>query len=232
MNPETTLGSRIYIISNREFNRIKIGVSKNPERRKADLETSCGCKLYIEYTSFPLEDAYGIETTLHDRYIKNRIMGEWFEITILPDILSHMLEKSKTFKLDRRSDLYIQEYSISAIALNERVSRAAIIKHLKAVGVYKNKGVINVEEVKIGATINEVVAEKIGRGKIALDSLPQVILKNFSNSPKRIAKNLYATNKGYLAKQYKKGGIVEETYCSYEELCIAYPKLKNKSTNT
>lgn len=69
----------IYIMS--AGNTVKIGVSKNVEKRKKQLQTGCPEIITIEYQR-ERADAYKLEKKLHRDLCEYRTQGEWY---ILPD---------------------------------------------------------------------------------------------------------------------------------------------------
>jgi len=68
----------IYLIKCRPFRFYKIGMSTTmPLERLRALQT--GSPFRLELVAFaPVEDAYGIEKSLHDKYSLWRVRGEWF----------------------------------------------------------------------------------------------------------------------------------------------------------
>lgn len=65
----------IYLIS--DGDRLKIGKSKHPQNRLAQLQTACGLKLRL-LDSFDLPDFY--EKRLHKMMRFNRAKNEWFSL--------------------------------------------------------------------------------------------------------------------------------------------------------
>jgi hypothetical protein len=69
---------------------VKVGVSKDPERRLETLQSSCPYQLKL-LTTVRTEDAYLLESVLHNQYGKWCYRGEWFE---LPDkIVQELVDK-------------------------------------------------------------------------------------------------------------------------------------------
>jgi hypothetical protein len=76
----------IYLIS--DGDRLKIGKSKHPQKRLAQLQTACGLKLRL-IAVFNVPDYY--EKRLHNMLRFNRAKNEWF-------------------KLDNETFTWVQEY--------------------------------------------------------------------------------------------------------------------------
>jgi len=69
----------LYILQNKQFDLIKIGVSANPKRRirdiKANLPFDTDC-VFLNY----YKDVYYLEELIHQRFKNNQIKGEWFQV--------------------------------------------------------------------------------------------------------------------------------------------------------
>lgn len=76
--PKPKAKAHIYIMKCND--KYKIGVSKNVEKRIKQL---CGSPYPIEiiYTSHLIEDAYSIEKELHIQFERQRVLGEWFDLS-------------------------------------------------------------------------------------------------------------------------------------------------------
>lgn len=71
-------GNFLYFLHDKALNRVKIGVSTSPEKRKRTIETSTGLPL----TFYGLwANAGHMETPLHHKFAEYRTMGEWFEFS-------------------------------------------------------------------------------------------------------------------------------------------------------
>lgn len=69
--------SYIYIISNEKH--FKIGFSKNPQRRLAQLQTGCPDKLSLKYSlEIEIAPIHIIEKIMHKQCPK-KVSGEWFD---------------------------------------------------------------------------------------------------------------------------------------------------------
>lgn len=67
---------QIYVIGNLNFGLIKIGFSKNPERRKKGIQTGCPFEVSVLVT---FEGDKKTEKMLHHKYRKYNTSGEWFK---------------------------------------------------------------------------------------------------------------------------------------------------------
>jgi hypothetical protein len=71
---------KIYVFQNRKNGLIKIGISKDIDRRKRQLECASGCRLKTIFRSLELEDASKIEKLAHQNFATKRERGEWFAV--------------------------------------------------------------------------------------------------------------------------------------------------------
>jgi hypothetical protein len=75
----------------------KIGVSKSEagvSNRLKDLSSGNWMKLDIEYISPQISQPYNVEWFLHTRYSKNKLRGEWFDLTFDEvNYIIHLLDK-------------------------------------------------------------------------------------------------------------------------------------------
>lgn len=69
----------LYIIRNLETNQIKIGRSKNVEKRLTQLQTANSSKLCVLF-KFETEYSSKLESFLHSFFKHKNINGEWFDI--------------------------------------------------------------------------------------------------------------------------------------------------------
>ncbi|MBD5589174.1 GIY-YIG nuclease family protein [Clostridium botulinum] len=69
----------IYVMKD-QFNRIKIGISNNPEERSKAFSTS-GLKIDVKYYTDLCSNSSKIESNLHKVFADRKIKGEWFNIT-------------------------------------------------------------------------------------------------------------------------------------------------------
>ena len=74
----------IYFILNYDSQAVKIGIAKNVKRRLASLQTSSPSKLKLLgiIKTKSVNNARKIEKSLHEKFAKNRIRGEWFKANV------------------------------------------------------------------------------------------------------------------------------------------------------
>lgn len=68
----------VYLMRNARNGYIKIGFSKNPEYREQCLQSE---EPEIEPALLTFRTSMSVERTLHDRYARFRVRGEWFSLT-------------------------------------------------------------------------------------------------------------------------------------------------------
>lgn len=78
--------SYLYIISN--GTDLKIGVSKNPEKRLKQLQTGSATSLsFVELYSLPSNKVYKLEKECHNKLVTQYTKrGEWFRKPLLWDV--------------------------------------------------------------------------------------------------------------------------------------------------
>jgi len=81
----------VYLIRG-DDGKYKIGIAKNPSQRIKQLQTGNSDKLQLIET-YQSENAFKIETTLHNQYAHVRNEGEWFDLSISEEII--FIEKCK-----------------------------------------------------------------------------------------------------------------------------------------
>lgn len=69
----------VYIVAMHHAGPIKIGSSKNPKKRIAELETSSGRHFLLCFVSEQATDYVEAEKSLHDKFKRDRMVGEWFD---------------------------------------------------------------------------------------------------------------------------------------------------------
>ena len=91
--------TNIYFIGNVELGAVKIGISKNPEKRLVEIQTGNSHKLVLYGIIQDVKEDY--EKKLHQIYDHLRLEGEWFKLT---DELIHFIvnktNKVNEFKTD------------------------------------------------------------------------------------------------------------------------------------
>jgi hypothetical protein len=70
------MSKKVYIVKTLESNKVKIGVSKTPEKRIKSLQTACP---EILQTMAIIDGEEGLEKEFHSYFHKLRLHGEWFE---------------------------------------------------------------------------------------------------------------------------------------------------------
>jgi hypothetical protein len=68
----------IYFIADRDSSRVKIGISNDPEKRLASLQTANGGKLEI---LFVVQGDAKLEQSYQNQFKHLRLSGEWFKFT-------------------------------------------------------------------------------------------------------------------------------------------------------
>lgn len=69
----------VYALYNKYTNRIKIGISKEIEVRKQDLECGAGCDLELIYLSEEIQFPHIVENKIHKRLDRYKVFSEWFD---------------------------------------------------------------------------------------------------------------------------------------------------------
>jgi hypothetical protein len=70
----------IYVITGDEHAFVKIGVTKNPDARLAQIQTGASCKLDYAFIAPTSGDPFSIEKEAHAMLERNRVNGEWFNV--------------------------------------------------------------------------------------------------------------------------------------------------------
>ena len=84
----------VYLIKSESNSNYKIGISKNPKKRLAQLQTGNDSEIRL-ICSFKSEHFNLIEKALHSHYQYKRNSGEWFELTLEDEV--DFIEKCKIF---------------------------------------------------------------------------------------------------------------------------------------
>ena len=77
--PSIARASYIYVVKGDEEN-IKIGVTKSPETRLAQLQTGSSRKIDYAFIAPVSGDPYAIEKEAHAMLARSRLSGEWFDV--------------------------------------------------------------------------------------------------------------------------------------------------------
>lgn len=125
----------VYLIYNPELKITKIGIASNVNTRFAQLKMSSGCNLELYYHSIPLINASIVEKVLHKIYEPDKKLGEWYytDRDILKNKLITTVEELGTN--DKVVGDYLTGLSITEIAQANNVTRQAILRKIKALGV-------------------------------------------------------------------------------------------------
>jgi hypothetical protein len=127
----------VYVIFNPDFNITKIGISDNVDKRRKDLEGACGCELLLHYSTEHVFNAIKFEALAHEKLAHKRRIGEWFNAT--PEEAAEVVKTIvATAVKDPIISAYIQGVTISKIAVDNNVTRQAIIARLKDYGFHNN----------------------------------------------------------------------------------------------
>lgn len=104
----------VYIIRASGTNRIKIGHSKDPEKRLASLTSpQMPFDLELVYKRWFI-DAYALEQHIHKIFCRYRVKGEWFEIPIELQIIgSGLFKKGCVYKDEYEDEMWYGEVHYS-----------------------------------------------------------------------------------------------------------------------
>jgi hypothetical protein len=205
----------LYVIYNARLDLVRVGIVVDVLSYKVELEDACGCDLEVKFAGSPCLEARGLMEDVHVKFSFIRVRGEWFSGHV-GEICDYAKKVSEGVTLPSRVSRYIDGVSISEISRQDGVSRQAVISMLKRYGVYDPNR-------------RRVLGERVQREiKQVAKSLPiteapfvlrEVDLSKFGGGYDRIAKNLYASNRGYKVMGMFPGeGMKEIKFSSYEEL--------------
>jgi hypothetical protein len=71
---------QVYILKNLMTEYIKIGVTNNIDRRRAQLETASGCDIEVVFLAPLADNSRCVEHELHEEFKEYRLRGEWFNV--------------------------------------------------------------------------------------------------------------------------------------------------------
>lgn len=77
--------NKVYLIQSTENSYYKIGVSKHPQKRLVEHQTSNPSLLKLIDT-YPSNLAYQIEKVLHRKYSHVKKEGEWYDLGVLNEV--------------------------------------------------------------------------------------------------------------------------------------------------
>ena len=120
----------VYFALNPNDGLIKIGVSINPKSRIEALSKATASSLELIKA---IDGSYKLEKSLHEKFDKHRVRGEWFrfakEIRDFIDSLEHVkippLPQSARVKIEESL-----EYDLRTFAATMRISRAELIRQI------------------------------------------------------------------------------------------------------
>jgi len=117
-------------------------------------------------------------------------------------------------ELKERMEMYEAGASISEIARVAGVSRTAVRKYLKRVGVHGGGTPVQ----------SDVGVEPKGGTRLdcPIDAIPDIDLSSLGTAQRRVGRNLYASSRGFVVKYWGDDGVVEERYDNAEDLAFAY----------
>lgn len=207
----------VYLIYNPELNITKIGIASNVNNRFCGLRVASGCDLELYYHSTPIVNAAVVEKIMHRLYEQDRKLGEWYYTdreVLKAKLISTIADLGTN---DKVVSQYLHGLSITEIAHANNVTRQAILRKIKALGVE-------------GKQDGEKTAE--GEAHHYDDSVYLDIKKEHKAAflYKKIEPNLYKSEKYYKVSIYA-GKKLNDRYFMLESdarKCLAYFKnLKN-----
>ena len=125
----------VYLIHNPELNITKIGIASNVNTRFCGLRVASGCDLSLYYQSTPIINASMVEKIMHKTFEPDKKLGEWYYTNpeILKEKLISLVNEFGTG--DEVVSMYLRVISITNIANANNVTRQAIMRKIKALGV-------------------------------------------------------------------------------------------------
>lgn len=194
--------SGVYFIKNEETELIKIGCSKDINKRYRDLQAQ---NEHLGYTSklvlldkILVDNYYDLEQYIHNKYSEKRVINEWFKIT-KEDILSIKKElgdssyrgfDSGYIKTDRNA---VNEFKEMGLKYND----IGMVFHLKE---YINRDNVLFNEDKemtqmdISNILDMKIRNTISKMKLFADNNIIISIPN----PKNAKKNMYIVNPKYF----------------------------------
>lgn len=136
----------VYIMTN-DIGLTKIGISKNPTCRQAQLKNSSGMGVYIRWVSEKLERsmARDIERKAHYLLRDNRMQGEWFSsitpnyaASVISGKLGVKMKKEKIIPLDNIFGVFNPNKATSCESFNNGYVGAITVKSQTAMHFYKD----------------------------------------------------------------------------------------------
>jgi hypothetical protein len=69
----------IYVLQNKRFDLIKVGVSSSPKRRIRDIKAGVPFDIDCLFLKH-FNNVYDLESIIHKQLINNKVKGEWFQV--------------------------------------------------------------------------------------------------------------------------------------------------------
>lgn len=88
----------VYFLVDGGADSVKIGMSNNPKKRQASLQTGSTESLLLLGT---IEGGRDVERSLHERFAEYRIRGEWFKWTPISEQIRELLGEAGFVRADR-----------------------------------------------------------------------------------------------------------------------------------
>lgn len=172
----------VYVILNKETNRVKIGYSRDPNKRVRALQHQGGCKMEVIYATKPIYEYAKIEGLVHERFRKQRYYGEWFSITTDAAVCSVQLisKKSEVCSITKR---YESGVNPTKIAQKMKVSRSGVVKYLKSRGVYKENSRVTGESLEVASHFTSSVAKSALEEMVKKNNAKREVVKKNRRKP-------------------------------------------------
>ena len=144
---------KLYLILARELDRVKIGLSENPELRLKQLQTGSPSKLDL-FAFKPSKNASIQERELHEQYKEKIVHGEWFQLKPIDYV--KLLKKWNYDVGIHYSKRNIEALSIGCLAYFSWDSKS--LCKVKVTGLDKRHADVEIIE-KIGTRIGNIGAK-------------------------------------------------------------------------
>lgn len=106
----------VYVILDSSKNHIKIGVSNNPNKRLATIQTSCSNPLKLIHVQ---EGNVVDENRIHAQLKQYRLKGEWFDYNLCKELLPNIMKDWKPV-LEQQEPKYITFNSDEGIFIDSK----------------------------------------------------------------------------------------------------------------
>lgn len=181
----------VYLILCKENNTCKIGYSNSPGKRLSDLQVGNPYKLTLEKTLVGNEE---LERSIHSRFAKFRLNGEWFKYT---------KEIKKFFSLDLHCIGEILNF------IEEETTTYPNVSYKEMVALYrKNNNLKDLEEVKYKNNYYNLIVDCVKLyGKVWNNyTYAKNMVDTYKDLPLRLIvdmKNTFKLRHTYKAKEIK-----------------------------